>query len=223
MTTQVLPLPLHPRRAQQLFQDALLTDYELTPQLSDKSLPQRLLELQRLNLIGIQDAKRGTRFQRIRASNPHNESEEATLMLTTDGSTIQVKTETNAGIESLPLVKIKGITLQETPLNSFSLQLDDPVDGNSVGVGDIFVASNADTLNRWVVALTCGVNAFQQHQATQLNYRDTKQADLVWQAVRLRIFELAGVLGMPTAIDHVTRAIPEQDYRQSEALRRRLK
>ncbi|KAG3124563.1 hypothetical protein C6341_g26112 [Phytophthora cactorum] len=126
MTTQVLPLPLHPRRAQQLFQDALLTDYELTPQLSDKSLPQRLLELQRLNLIGIQDAKRGTRFQRIRASNPHNESEEVTLMLTTDGSTIQVKTETNAGIESLPLVKIKGITLQETPLNSFSLQLDDP-------------------------------------------------------------------------------------------------
>ncbi|KAG6958427.1 hypothetical protein JG688_00010511 [Phytophthora aleatoria] len=164
MTTQVLPLPLHPRRAQQIFQDALLTDSELTPQLSDKSLPQRLLEFQRLNLIGIQEAKRGTLFQRIRASNPHNESEEVTLMLTTDGSTLQVATETDAGIISIPLVDIKGIKLQQTPLNSFSLQPDAMVDesGNTGEVGDTFVASNAATLNCRMVALTCGVNTFQQ-------------------------------------------------------------
>ncbi|ETP27447.1 hypothetical protein F441_00064 [Phytophthora nicotianae CJ01A1] len=184
MLKQVLPLPLHPRRAQQLFQDVLVKDSELTPQLSDKSLPQRLFELQRLNLIGIQEAKRGTRFQRIRASSPHNEFEEVTLVLTKDGSTIQVKTETCAEIVSILLVKIKRIKLFVTPLNSFSLQLDDLVDGdgNAVEAGDIFVASNADTLNRWMVALTCGVNAFQQHQAAQVNYPDAKQADLVWQA-----------------------------------------
>ncbi|KAF4046208.1 hypothetical protein GN244_ATG01357 [Phytophthora infestans] len=220
MTTPSLALPLHPRRAQQLFQDVLLTDSELTPKLSDKSLPRRLLELQRLNLAGIQEGKRGTRFQHIPASNPQNEAEEVTLTLTKDGSTLQVATETQTGIISISLVDIKGLLLQETPLNSFSLLLDDPGDGDD-NIG-IFVASSADMLNRWVVALTCGVGAFQRLDTAQQSSPDAMQADLVWQAVRLRIFELAGVLGIPAAIDHVTLAIPDQDYQQSETLRRRV-
>ncbi|KAG7392552.1 hypothetical protein PHYPSEUDO_000240 [Phytophthora pseudosyringae] len=218
MTPQALPLPLHPRRAQQLFQEVLLTDSELTPQLLEKSLPQRLLELQRLNLGGIQEAKRGTRFQRVRVatdSNPHAEAEaeEVTLTLTKDGSTLQVATETADLTASLRLIDITGIVLHMAPLHSFSLQLDG---GNNDEAGAaVFVASSADALHRWIVALTCGVNAFQQQESSPLNFSDAKQADLVWQAVRLRVFELAQVLGMATAIDHVTGTIPRQDFEQA--------
>lgn len=182
-------------------------------------------------MSGIQEAKRGANFQCARvmtASNPHSESEQVTLQLSKDGSTLQVATETCTGTVSVRLLDIKGLALHVTPLHSFSLQLDDLSSGNNVDVAasvepaDVFVAPTADVLNRWVVALTCGVNAFQQHQSSEPNFPDAKAADLVWQAVRLRIFELAGVMALPTAIEHVTQTIPDQDYQQSEALRHRV-
>ncbi|KAL3662209.1 hypothetical protein V7S43_012540 [Phytophthora oleae] len=228
MTSQVF-LPLHSRRAQQLFQDVLLTDSELTPQLSNKSLPERLRELQRLNLIGIQQAKRGTQFHLIRvaiASNLPNEAEEVKLTLTKDGSTLQVL---GTDFVSVSLVEIKGITLHSTISHSFSLQFEEETGDNNEEIAplstrDIFVAESGEALNCWVVALTCGVNAFQQQLSVQPKcFPDDKEAGLVWQAVRLRIFELSGVVGMPTAIENVLRTIPDQDLEQSEALRYRLK
>ncbi|KAE9020306.1 hypothetical protein PR003_g14411 [Phytophthora rubi] len=231
-TPLVLPLPLHPRRAQQLFQEVLLTDAEL---LSEQSLPQRLQQLQRLNLSGIQEAKRGARFQRIQAaadSSPHNEGEQVTLKLSKDGSTLQMLSDADGTVTaSLQLVDVQGITLHATPIHSFSLKLsqhDDEPDNNATTVGatNTLVASSEGDLNRWVLALTCGVNAFQrqrERQCTEPFSPDAKAADLVWQAARLRIFELAEVMPLPEAIDHVTKSVPTRDFQQCEALRCRLK
>ncbi|KAE9014612.1 hypothetical protein PR002_g14172 [Phytophthora rubi] len=157
-TPLVLPLPLHPRRAQQLFQEVLLTDAEL---LSEQSLPQRLQQLQRLNLSGIQEAKRGARFQRIQAaadSSPHNEGEQVTLKLSKDGSTLQMLSDADGTVTaSLQLVDVQGITLHATPIHSFSLKLsqhDDEPDNNATTVGatNTLVASSEGDLNRPGVA-----------------------------------------------------------------------
>ncbi|GMF13308.1 unnamed protein product [Phytophthora lilii] len=170
------PLPLHPRRAQQLFQ--------------------------------------------------------VTLVLTKDGSALQITSEHDE-IEatSIALLDITGITVQTAPLFSFSLQSDveDIEDDNNERSGvmtpDTFVAPNADVLTRWVVALTCGINAFQQQhqqQSSKPSSSDGKAAELVWQAVRLRIFELATVIPLPTAIEYVIVTIPQNDLQQCKALRERL-
>ncbi|RLN92465.1 hypothetical protein BBJ28_00002900 [Nothophytophthora sp. Chile5] len=116
------------------------------------------------------------------------------------------------------------------PPHSFSLHCDDvgddnndpEADGGASAFGGVFVASSADVLNRWVVALTCGVSAFQQQQKTLPLAPDAKAADLVWQAVRLRVFELAESMALSTAVDQVAQVVPQQDLKQSEALRRRL-
>ncbi|KAH7472402.1 uncharacterized protein KRP23_9396 [Phytophthora ramorum] len=227
-TPPVLPLPLHPRRAQQLFQEILLTDAGLTPHLSEKSLPQRLHELQRLNLSGIQEAKRGTRFQRIRAatdSRPHVETEAVTLQLAKDGSTLEIApVNVDNRVASVRLLDIKELVLHATPAHSVSLQLD--ADNNvdvlgTVEATDVFVAPSVESFNRWMVALTCGVNAFQQ-QSSEPAFPDSKAADLVWQGVRLRVFELAQVLPLATVIKNVTNSLPEQDRQLSETLRLRL-
>ncbi|KAE9333597.1 hypothetical protein PF008_g14373 [Phytophthora fragariae] len=233
-TPLVPPLPLHPRRAQQLFQEVLLTDAELTPHISEQSLPHRLQQLQRLNLSGIQEAKRGTRFHRIQAatdSSPHDEVEQVTLKLSKDGSMLQVLSDTDGAVTaSLQLVDVQGITLHATPIHSFSLKLsqyDNEQDNNAATVGatNTLVASSEGDLNRWVLALTCGVNAFQrqrERQCTEPFPPDAKVADLVWQAARLRIFELTEVMSLPEAIDHVSKSVPTCDFQQCEALRCRL-
>jgi hypothetical protein len=185
--------------------------------------------LQRLNLSGIQAAKRGARFQRVRAatrSSPHIEIEDTTLQLAKDGSTLQVVAD--AETAAIPLLAITGITIHSSPPQSFSLRLgraggddDNANAAPSVQTADLFIASSADVLNRWVVALTCGVNAFQQ-QRSEPTSPDSKATELVWQAVRLRIFELAEAKPLAAAIALVTQALPAQELRQSEALRVRL-
>lgn len=48
------------------------------------------------------------------------------------------------------------------------------------------------------------VNAFQRQLEQQdTMFSDAKAVDLVWQAARLRIFELAQVMPLSEAIDHV--------------------
>ncbi|KAG1692999.1 hypothetical protein DVH05_024035 [Phytophthora capsici] len=217
-------LPLHPRRAQQLLQDVLEIDSNLTPQLSSKGLPERLRELQRLNLIGIQAAKRGSEFQLLQTLNSH--TEKVKLRLTKDGSTVRIL---GTNLVSVSLTTIKQILLHPTIPHGFSIRIGEETGENNDDIApfslrDIFIAGSAEVLNFWVVALTCGVNAFQQHQLRQSRcFPDVKEADLVWQAVRLRIFELSGVIGMSAAIQKVLRSIPDQDLEQSEALRNRLK
>ncbi|KAJ8519612.1 hypothetical protein ON010_g18059 [Phytophthora cinnamomi] len=196
-----------------------------------------VLREQRLNLNGIQEAKRGTRFQRIRVatdSTPHSEVEEVTLMLSKDGSTLQVVSDVDNLLQSsVQLVDIQGITLHATPTHSWSLQVhghDARGDNNATsvpteGATETFVASSAVILNRWIIALTCGANAFQRQrelQSTAITFPDAKAADLVWQAARLRIFELAEILPLTEAVDHVNKSIPTLDRHQCDALRCRL-
>ncbi|RLN56231.1 hypothetical protein BBP00_00008106 [Phytophthora kernoviae] len=169
-TPALLPLPLHPRRAQQLFQEILLTDAQSTPELSCQALPQRLHQLQRLNLSGVHEAKRGTTFQRIRTAADavlQIETETVTLRLAKDGSTLQIALEGDYSVAvSIPLLDIQAIILHTTPVHSFSFQLDSCGDGcdNNIGnatvnenasdFSDIFISTSDEILNRWIVTLT---------------------------------------------------------------------
>lgn len=115
-------------------------------------------------MSGIQEAKRGTSFHRVRFAtelNPHSEMEQVTLRLSKDGSTLHVLADAGDALtSSLQLVDIQGIAVHTTPANSFSLQFDE--EGNNATSStplvatDTFVASSASTLTGWVTALTCG-------------------------------------------------------------------
>lgn len=67
-----------------------------------------------------------------------------------------------------------------------------------------FKAPSAYEATQWVLALTCGANAFQQAQKNQQRSHSTQSSDLVWQGVRLRIFELALVMELHQAVQGTT-------------------
>lgn len=154
------------------------------------------------------------------------DSQCVTLRLTEDGSRLQVLQLASAGSEpgaaeqedktlvvltSVALIEIQRIVVSSTREFGFSLCLrggscfneeDDHSNSSSTSTSNstAFVAPSAAELNQWVLMLTCGANAFQQQQQ-QL---PPECGDpLLWQAARLRIFELAELLPLRDAVESV--------------------
>lgn len=126
-------------------------------------------------------------------------------------------------IKSVKLVDIRQIVVLAPPEIGFQLQLCDPSsnqnDSDEVQeqeelepvspllftVPTELAASKAAIVNQWVLTLTCGVNAVQQQlQSERSSKPEPPMTNLIWQAARLRIFELISVLPLPDAVALVT-------------------
>lgn len=124
---------------------------------------------------------------------------------------------------SVNLVDIEQIILStELHPRGFSLRLrrdsfahdgNDP-NASSRFLNGVFVcAASAALFNQWVLTLTCGANAFQQQKKKEdddVNNESSSHGaqatrNLIWQAVRLRIFELGHVMELANAAATVTR------------------
>lgn len=133
----------------------------------------------------------------------------------------QEEDEPQLPIKCVKLVDIRQIVVLSPPENGFSLQLcapssnqsndehqheDDPLSAVLLTIPTESAASSAAILREWVLTLTCGTNAFQQQQQLQSETIESPRPmmSLIWQAARLRIFELAHVLPLHEAVALVT-------------------
>lgn len=134
-----------------------------------------------------------------------------TIRIAEDGATLQcdqVASEKDVEPLLLPLTAIQFIALYPTTPRAFSLGLAPDNEQYDQLQGELTLVDDDDRVFReWILALTCGVNAFQQRQRRQQPANNISPADLLWQGVRLRIFELANGAKLIDAVSTVTRKL----------------
>lgn len=179
-------------------------------------------------LAGVYEAKRGHEFDYRSSSSADENPQRVVLRLARDGSALRVllrvteqeEDKPQLPIKSVKLVDIRQIVVLSPPENGFSLQLcapssnqnydehqheDNPLPAVLLTTPTESAASSAAILQEWVLTLTCGTNAFQQQQLqSETTESPRSMTNLIWQAARLRIFELAHVLPLHEAVALVT-------------------
>ncbi|GAB9473197.1 hypothetical protein Gpo141_00010353 [Globisporangium polare] len=219
---QEAKLPLHPRKAQQVFFELIQWKTELTPQIAMTSLSKRIQHVQEQYLAGVYEAKRGQEFDCRPSLAADKAPQRVVLRLTRDGSALQLLQATEEEdesqlllIKSVKLVDIQRIGVLSPPELGFRLQICDPGSNQNDAehqdepertpallftLPTELAASSATALRHWVLALTCGANAFQQQLQREKTGPQQPMTSLIWQAARLRIFELAHVVPLHDAV-----------------------
>ncbi|KAJ0401320.1 hypothetical protein P43SY_007889 [Pythium insidiosum] len=229
-------LPLHPRKAQELFAALLQIDGGDGSDTVSQSLAERTRALQRRHAIAVSDAKRGHWFGRPEAS-------EALVFvkLSADGAAILVsdasgyeddESEEQNGPAHAPdgaiavAVAIAVASVLRVRLlddtDRFAIEWSAAVTKEPAAQDDddklvatqtmVLEAESHEALGSWLVALTCAVMATRE--ATQPPRSQWER--LLLQAIRLRVVELSDCLGIRAAVARVTQAYDRMRQRELE-------
>ncbi|KAJ0405118.1 hypothetical protein ATCC90586_009689 [Pythium insidiosum] len=228
-------LPLHPRKAQELFAALLQIDGGDGSDTVSQSLAERTRALQRRHAIAVSDAKRGHWFGRPEASEGL-----VFVKLSADGAAILVsdasgyeddESEEQDGQAHAPdgaiAVAIAVASVLRVRLlddtDRFAIEWSAAVTKEPAAQDDdddkliatqtmVLEAESHEVLGSWLVALTCAVMATRE--ATQPPRSQWER--LLLQAIRLRVVELSDCLGIRAAVARMAQAYDRMRQRELE-------